>query len=81
MMHRSFSGSPFAGPSREFMTLPALDSVVVPLAMRVRWIFDWLNMQPDDEFVDMFPGSGAVTQAHYDWLAARNGNFQQGLFA
>ena len=37
MMHRSFSGSPFAGPSREFMTLPALDSVVVPLAMRVRW--------------------------------------------
>lgn len=38
MMHRSFSGSPFAGPSRKFMTLPALDAVVVPLAMRVRWM-------------------------------------------
>ena len=38
MMHRSFSGSPFAGPSREFLSLPALDAVVVPLAMRVRWM-------------------------------------------
>ena len=36
MMHRSFSGSPY--PSREFMTLPAMDAVVVPLAMRVRWM-------------------------------------------
>ena len=45
------------------------------------WIFDWLNMQPGDDFTDMFPGSGAVTKAYDDWLAARTGNFQQGLFA
>ena len=38
MMHRSFSGSPFAGPSREFLSLPALDAITVPLAMRVRWM-------------------------------------------
>ena len=33
------------------------------------WVFAWLNMTPDDEFVDMFPGSGAVTAA---WEAWRN---------
>lgn len=27
------------------------------------WLFDLLNMQPGDEFVDMFPGSGAVAKA------------------
>jgi len=27
------------------------------------WLFDVLNMQADDEFVDLFPGSGAVTEA------------------
>lgn len=27
------------------------------------WLFALLNMQPGDEFVDLFPGSGAVTQA------------------
>lgn len=27
------------------------------------WVFDMLGMQPDDEFHDLFPGSGAVGQA------------------
>jgi hypothetical protein len=27
------------------------------------WVFDLLGMQPDDEFVDLFPGSGAVSVA------------------
>jgi hypothetical protein len=45
------------------------------------WIFDWLNMQPDDEFVDLFPGSGAVGEAYQDWLAAQTGACQIGMFA
>jgi hypothetical protein len=28
-----------------------------------RWLFDVLGAQPGDEFVDLFPGSGAVTAA------------------
>jgi len=27
------------------------------------WIFDLLNMKPEDEMIDLFPGSGAVSQA------------------
>lgn len=27
------------------------------------WIFDMLNLHPDDDFSDLFPGSGAVTRA------------------
>lgn len=27
------------------------------------WVFDVLNMVPDDEFHDLFPGSGAVSRA------------------
>lgn len=27
------------------------------------WIFDVLNLQPEDEFVDLLPGSGAVGEA------------------
>lgn len=44
------------------------------------WIFDWLNMRPDDEFVDMFPGSGAVTAAHQSWLDGHTGSTQFGIF-
>lgn len=39
------------------------------------WIFDLLNMQPDDEFVDLFPGSGAVGQAWKQWCLASKGLF------
>ena len=34
------------------------------------WVFRWLNMRRDDEFVDMFPGSGAVSEAYQAWLAS-----------
>lgn len=32
------------------------------------WLFEMLGMEPADEFVDLFPGSGAVTRAHDKWL-------------
>lgn len=31
------------------------------------WLFDLLGMQPGDELVDMFPGTGAVTAAWEKW--------------
>lgn len=31
------------------------------------WLFDLLGMQPDDELVDLFPGTGAVTRALDSW--------------
>jgi hypothetical protein len=31
------------------------------------WIFDALGMTPDDELVDVFPGSGAISQAWDRW--------------
>lgn len=31
------------------------------------WLFAVLNLQAGDEFVDMFPGSGAVTRAWERW--------------
>lgn len=47
-----------------------------------RWIFDWLNMEATDEFVDLFPGSGAVTDAYHGWLEERGAREpQEGLFA
>ncbi len=36
-----------------------------------RWVFDLLGLSGDDEFVDVFPGSGAVTMAwaqYRDWM-------------
>ena len=32
------------------------------------WMFRVLGLQPDDEFHDLFPGSGAVTVAHEAWV-------------
>ncbi len=31
------------------------------------WLFDLLNLSADDELVDLFPGSGAVTEAWTLW--------------
>jgi hypothetical protein len=31
------------------------------------WAFEVLGMQPDDELVDLFPGTGAVTRAWQSW--------------
>jgi hypothetical protein len=44
------------------------------------WVLDWLNVTPEDEFVDLFPGSGAVGEAYQAWLEAQTGNCQAGLF-
>lgn len=44
------------------------------------WVFDWLNIEPGDEFVDMFPGSGAVQEAYDAWLEGHTGDLQGGLF-
>lgn len=33
------------------------------------WLFDVLGMRPDDELHDLFPGTGAVTQAWDAWRA------------
>ena len=33
------------------------------------WLFELLGMQADDEFYDLFPGTGAVTQAWYRWCS------------
>jgi hypothetical protein len=32
-----------------------------------RWLFEAVGLTPDDEFVDLFPGSGAVTEAWDAW--------------
>lgn len=31
------------------------------------WLFSVLNLQPGDEFVDLYPGSGAVARAWQKW--------------
>ncbi len=31
------------------------------------WLFEVLNLLPDDEFDDLFPGTGAVTKAWHAW--------------
>ncbi len=31
------------------------------------WLFELLGMTPEDEMVDLFPGSGAVTRAWEKW--------------
>lgn len=33
------------------------------------WLFQWLGADPDDTFVDLFPGSGAVGDAWSRWSA------------
>ena len=34
------------------------------------WLFEMLGAEPDDELDDMFPGSGAVTEAWHSWRSA-----------
>jgi hypothetical protein len=38
------------------------------------WLFDAANLQPGDEFVDMFPGSGAVTDAWDEYVTGYPSN-------
>jgi hypothetical protein len=35
------------------------------------WVFDLLGLAAGDEFIDLFPGSGAVSEAYQAWLDAR----------
>ncbi|WP_157266512.1 hypothetical protein [Azohydromonas aeria] len=35
------------------------------------WVFEGLNLQPGDDFHDLFPGSGAVGQAWAKWRRAQ----------
>lgn len=37
-----------------------------------RWIFDLMGLTPDDELHDLFPGSGAVTQAWVGWCVDKS---------
>lgn len=39
------------------------------------WIFDLLGIAKDDEFVDLFPGSGAVGEAYATWRADKIPDF------
>lgn len=34
-----------------------------------RWLFALLNIQSGDEFIDVFPGTGAVAAAFNEWIA------------
>ena len=34
------------------------------------WLFNLLGMERGDEFIDLFPGSGAVTRAWEHWCAS-----------
>ena len=43
------------------------------------WLFEVLNLRPEDEFHDLFPGSGAVTAAWEVWRS-RTEPLQHGLF-
>lgn len=38
------------------------------------WIFELLGMPPDDELVDLFPGSGTVTRTWKHWRRQRLSN-------
>ena len=37
------------------------------------WIFDFLGAEPEDEFHDLFPGSGAVQKAWEEWCRVHRG--------
>jgi hypothetical protein len=37
-----------------------------------RWLFEAVGVTPDDEFCDLFPGSGAVQRAWESWRAQRS---------
>jgi hypothetical protein len=52
----------------ESITLRKGLSGVKPLGV-CYWIFEMLGMEPQDEFCDLFPGSGAVTKAWEMWRA------------
>ena len=36
------------------------------------WLFEGMNLGPEDEFHDLFPGSGAVSRAWDKWVGSRD---------
>lgn len=34
------------------------------------WVFDFIGLKPEDEFADLFPGSGSVRRAYDTWRCA-----------
>lgn len=67
------------------------DHVSAPIAMRKGfpgakpeafsfWMFEGLNLLPEDDFHDLFPGSGSVTQAWAKWKQ-RSEPVKHGLFS
>jgi hypothetical protein len=74
-------------PARPPMSVATRDFVVERMTMKKGltgvkpervsfWLFNVLGMRPNDYFDDLFPGSGAVTEALKKWRAA-NGPKQQ----
>lgn len=43
------------------------------------WIFEGLNLSPGDEFTDVFPGSGAVSDAFLEWKREKFGAIEMDL--
>ena len=39
------------------------------------WVFELLGMKPDDELVDMFPGTGIITEQLENWRRYKSGLF------
>lgn len=56
----------------ESITLRKGLSGVKPLGF-CYWLFDLVGLKPEDEFHDLFPGSGAVTKAWEMWRGTRAG--------
>lgn len=46
-----------------------------------RWLFAALNLQRGDEFVDLFPGTGAVTSAWAEWIGGDQQSELMGVMA
>ncbi len=45
------------------------------------WLFEFAGLKPSDQFVDLFPGSGAVSRAWAAWCKRKTGApIQIGLF-
>lgn len=53
-------------------TLAAAALEIDPTGAFCIWIFDLLGARPTDEFVDIFPGSGAVGAAWHDFSRQPN---------
>jgi hypothetical protein len=69
---------PFAAFKKNVTRAWTWEPVSAPIAMRKGfpgakpdafsfWIFEGLNLRPEDEFCDVFPGSGAVGDAWQRW--------------